>query len=140
MDGNENDTHNGVTRQVWHVLTEADAPMTPAQIRDALDGSWAYTTITTVLTRLVSYGAAARSRDGRAYAYVAVADHAGLTARRMSRLLGSGADRAAVLARFVDVLSDEDEKLLGDLLAATRPRDENHLPIGAGPMDRDEAS
>lgn len=112
----------GLTRRVWQVLaeaTEAGTALTPAQVRAALGGDWAYTTVTTVLTRLVGYGAAARQRVGRAYAYTAVADQAELTARRMSRLLDSGGgDRAAVLARFVDVLSDDDEKMLGDLLAA----------------------
>jgi hypothetical protein len=38
----------------------------------------------------------------------------------MSRLLDAGTDRAAVLARFIDVLSDQDEKLLEELLAGPR--------------------
>jgi hypothetical protein len=43
-----------------------------------------------------------------------------MTARRMSRLLDSGPDRAGVLARFVADLSAEDERLLSDLLADDR--------------------
>ena len=41
---------------------------------------------------------------------------ASVTARRMSRLLNSGQDRADVLARFVADLSPEDERLLAQLL------------------------
>lgn len=106
----------GLTRRVWQVLADSGEPMTPARVRAALGGGWAYTTVMTVLARLVAKGAATRQRAGRAYAYSAVADHAERTALRMSRLLDSGEDRAAVLARFVDVLSDQDEKLLGELL------------------------
>lgn len=120
MGDGAHDSTAGLTHRVWQVLTEAGTAMTPAQVRGALGGGWAYTTVTTVLTRLVGYGLAARHRTGRAYAYTAVADRAELTARRMGRLLDSGEDRAAVLARFVDVLSDDDERLLGDLLAALR--------------------
>jgi len=112
----------GLTRRVWRVLADAGEAMTPAQVRDSLGGEWAYTTVMTVLTRLVVKGAATRRKVGRAYAYTAVADEAELTARRMNRLLTAGDDRAAVLARFVDVLSAEDERLLGELLAA--PHDE----------------
>lgn len=114
----------GLTRRVWQVLADSGEPMTPAQVRVALGGGWAYTTVMTVLARLVAKGAATRRRVGRAYAYTAVADHAELTARRMGRLLDTGGDRAAVLARFIDVLSDQDEKLLGELLAAPHRGDD----------------
>ena len=116
------DEQPGLTRRVWQMLADVGEPMTPAQVRDALGGGWAYTTVMTVLTRLAAKGAATRRRVGRAYAYTAVADQAELTARRMGQLLDAGGDRAAVLARFIDVLSDEDERLLGELLAG--PHDE----------------
>jgi len=124
MHTDEQDAAGGLTQRIWQVLLDSGQALTPGQVRDALGGGWAYTTVTTVLTRLVSYGAVARRRAGRSYVYTAVADRAELTARRMTRLLDSGEDRAAVLARFVDVLSDDDEKLLGDLLAGARDRDE----------------
>ena len=107
----------GLTRRVWQVLAEGHTAMTTAQVREALGGRWAYTTVMTVLARLVGQGAATRQRTGRAYAYTAVADEAELTARQMGRLLAAGTDRAAVLARFVNVIDEQDEKLLGDLLA-----------------------
>ncbi len=108
----------GLTEQVRKVLADADGPLTPGQVREALGRKWAYTTVMTVLSRMVAQGAARRQRVGVAFAYTAVQDAAERTARRMSRLLDDGVDRAAVLSRFIDVLSEADEKLLGDLLAA----------------------
>jgi predicted transcriptional regulator len=70
----------------------------------------------TVLTRLAVKGLVVRTRVGRGYVYGAVLDAAEITAQRMRRLLDAGADRAAVLSRFVGALSDEDERLLADLL------------------------
>ena len=38
----------------------------------------------------------------------------------MRRLMGDGADRAAVLARFVAELDDDEERMLSDLLDRQR--------------------
>jgi hypothetical protein len=46
-----------------------------------------------------------------------------VTARQMQRLLDAGDDRAAVLSRSVGVLSDDDERLLIDLLRHTEDGD-----------------
>jgi predicted transcriptional regulator len=111
----------GLTQRVWQVLADGGRPMTPAEVRATLGEDLAYTTVMTVLSRLVERGAASRQRHGRAFAYTAVADEAELTARRMTRLLAAGQDRAAVLARFVDVLTDEDERVLAERLARGQP-------------------
>jgi predicted transcriptional regulator len=102
--------------EVVAALAAAGASMTPAQVRDQLGGDLAYTTVMTVLARLAEKGVVTRERVGRAYAYTAVRDEAEVTARQMHRLLDAGDDKAAVLSRFVGVLSDEDERLLVDLL------------------------
>jgi predicted transcriptional regulator len=102
--------------EVVAALAAAGAPMTPAQVRDQLGGDLAYTTVMTVLARLAEKGVVTRERVGRAYAYTAVRDEAEVTARQMHRLLDAGDDKVAVLSRFVGVLSDEDERLLVDLL------------------------
>jgi predicted transcriptional regulator len=102
-------------REVIATLAAAAEPMTPAEVRDALGGDLAYTTVMTVLARLHEKGLVTRERTGRAYAYAALTDQAEVTARQMRRLLDSG-DRAAVLSRFVGALSDADERLLIDLL------------------------
>jgi predicted transcriptional regulator len=72
----------------------------------------------TTLSRLHAKGALTRKLAGRAYALPAdpAAVGASVTARRMSRLLNSGQDRADALARFVADLSPEDERLLAQLL------------------------
>jgi hypothetical protein len=60
--------------------------------------------------------------------YGAVLDAAEITAQRMRRLLDTGVDRAAVLTRFVGGLSDDDERLLAELL-----RPDPECPVEGGP-------
>jgi predicted transcriptional regulator len=103
-------------QEIVAALAAARKPMTPAQVRDHLGGDLAYTTVMTVLARLTEKGLVTRERVGRAYAYSPIRDEAEVTARQMQRLLDAGDDRAAVLSRFVGVLSAEDERLLTDLL------------------------
>ncbi|MFE9694994.1 BlaI/MecI/CopY family transcriptional regulator [Micromonospora sp. NPDC005806] len=108
--------YGDLAQAVLDVLEEAAEPMTPAQVRDVLGGGLAYTTVMTVMVRLCDQGLLSRKRAGRAYEYALVRDPAQITARRMHRLLAVDADRAGVLARFVDGLTGEDERVLRDLL------------------------
>jgi predicted transcriptional regulator len=71
----------------------------------------------TVLSRIAEKGLALRTRQGRAHVYSPVRDGAEVTALRMRRLLDADDDRAAVLARFVGSLSDDDEAMLMEMLA-----------------------
>ncbi|GIH16542.1 BlaI/MecI/CopY family transcriptional regulator [Rugosimonospora africana] len=114
--GLERRSRGTLEQEVVAALAAAAEPMTPAQVRDHLGGDLAYTTVMTVLARLAEKGVVTRERVGRAYAYTAVRDEAEVTARQMHRLLDAGDDKAAVLSRFVGVLSGEDERLLMDLL------------------------
>jgi predicted transcriptional regulator len=107
--------------EVVAVLVGHGDAMTPGQVRDALDADLAYTTIMTTLARLSEKGVVTRHRAGRAYAYRAVVDQDEIAARQMQRLLDTRDDRAAVLSRFVGTLSDDDERLLAELLARTDP-------------------
>lgn len=110
-------------------LAAADGPLTVGEVQDQVGQDLAYTTVLTVLARLYEKGALRRSERGRAYAYELVGGRdsamAHLTARRMSRLLEAGADRAGVLALFVAGLDDEDEAVLRKLLTAS-----GELPAG----------
>ena len=107
----------GLEQEIHAVLAAGRKPMTPAQVRDAMGGDLAYTTVLTVLSRLYDKGEIAREPAGRGYAYSGPQDAAELTARRMTLLLdGRDADRAAVLTRFVDGLEPGDEHLLRSLL------------------------
>lgn len=111
-------------QEVLGCLAAAGRPLTVAEVQAELGGDLAYTTVLTALSRLHAKGALTREPAGRGYAYAMPADPAvmgaSVTARRMSRLLESGADRAGVLARFVADLSAEDEELLAELLTADR--------------------
>jgi predicted transcriptional regulator len=107
-------------REVLACLAVADQPMTAHQVLDELDPSLAYTTVLTTLTRLHAKGALERTEAGRAYAYALPTGvgSAGdsVAARSMLRLLDTGDNRAAVLARFVADLSPDDEAVLSELL------------------------
>ena len=108
--------YGDLAQAILDLVGQADAPVTPAQVRDALGRELAYTTVMTVMARLYDRGLLARKRSGRAFAYTVVGDPAQVTARRMHRILDVDADRAGVLARFVDGLTGEDEHLLRALL------------------------
>ncbi|MGN6815662.1 MAG: BlaI/MecI/CopY family transcriptional regulator [Solirubrobacterales bacterium] len=105
---------------VLAALWAAGRPLVPAEVQEEVGGDLAYTTVMTALTRLHEKGAVKREKVGRAFAYTPVLDEAGTAAAQMRELLGSGADREAVLARFVGSLSEDEEKVLADLLQETR--------------------
>jgi len=122
-------------QEVLGSLAAAGRPLTVAEVLADLDDGLAYTTVMTALSRLHAKGALSREPVGRAFAYALAADptalEASLTARRMSRLLDAGHDRADVLARFVADLGPADEQVLTELLAGDR-RDGTG-PDGTGP-------
>ncbi|MGC1214258.1 MAG: BlaI/MecI/CopY family transcriptional regulator [Micromonospora sp.] len=111
--------HGDLEHEILAALAAADAPLTPAAVRERLDAGLAYNTVTTVLARLFDKGRVTRQPAGRAYAYQAVRDGAQVTAFQMRRLLDDDSDRSAVLSRFVGSLTPEDEALLVTLLHRT---------------------
>jgi predicted transcriptional regulator len=102
--------------QVLAVLRTADAPVSAAWVRERLGDDLAYTTVMTVLSRLLAKQAVSRRREGRSFVWEAAADEAGLAALRMRKVLDRERDRRAVLARFVIALPAADEQVLRDLL------------------------
>jgi predicted transcriptional regulator len=102
---------------VLEVLQRGGSALSPGEVRELIGGDLAYTTVVTILSRLHAKGVLDRHKSGRAYLYAPVADSPGLAARRMARVLDEEADREAVLARFVSVLSDRDEELRRRMLA-----------------------
>ncbi|MCF2126598.1 BlaI/MecI/CopY family transcriptional regulator [Streptomyces sp. NPDC005047] len=100
---------------VLTALREAEGPATAGWVQERLGGDLAYTTVITILTRLLEKGAVSRERAGRSFAWTP-ADQAGLAARRMRKVLDAESDREAVLASFVTGLDPDDERLLRDLL------------------------
>jgi predicted transcriptional regulator len=89
-------------------------------VQERLGGDLAYTTVITILTRLLAKGAVTRERSGRSFVWTPASDQAGLAAHRMRRVLDGESDREAVLASFVTSLQPDDERLLRELLGRTR--------------------
>ncbi|MEV7403558.1 BlaI/MecI/CopY family transcriptional regulator [Streptomyces sp. NPDC091267] len=106
----------GLESTILAALWAAGAPLTVGQVQGAIGVELARTTVTTILSRLYEKGTVDRTRSGRGFAYTPTEDAAGLTARRMHSELRKDEDRGTVLARFVSQLTDEDERLLRDLL------------------------
>lgn len=102
--------------EVLALLWTSETPRTAHWVQVELGGQLAYSTVVTILSRLYEKGSLSRVREGRAYAYLPVADEAGLAARRMCKVLDQESDRTAVLASFVSELSAEDEETLRLLL------------------------
>jgi predicted transcriptional regulator len=98
--------------EVLKVLWRATSPMSPGEVRDALGGELAYTTVTTVLTRLHDKQLVRRSARGRAFEYGPAVTESELTARRMDEALSSTDDRAGALSGFVGKLSKRDIAML----------------------------
>jgi predicted transcriptional regulator len=98
------------------VLWAATDPLSAAQVLEQLPGELAYTTVATILSRLVAKGLAQRVPRGRAWAYRPAEDPSGYTAMQMRRLLEQDTDVHAVLARFVDDLDPSEEQVLRALL------------------------
>lgn len=101
-----------------HVMTylwaveRAAAP----EVHQAVAPDLAYTTVTTVLTRLWEKGRVDRNRRGRSFVYSPVRSEAEHRADSMTTTLGAAVDRAAVLSSFVDGLTASDVEVLRDLL------------------------
>jgi predicted transcriptional regulator len=105
--------------QVLSALREADGPATAGWVQERLGGDLAYTTVITILTRLLAKGAVTRERTGRSFLWTPVSDEAGLAARKMRRVLDGERDRKAVLVSFVTSLDPDDERVVRELLDQT---------------------
>jgi predicted transcriptional regulator len=88
--------------EVMKILWKAGQPMTVRALLERInrrrDPRLAYTTVMTVMSRLVDKQVLARKREGRGYVYeAAVSDQAELAVRNVMREFGDSA-----LAHFVD--------------------------------------
>lgn len=101
---------------VMEYLWLVGAPASPAEVHAAVAPELAYTTVTTVLTRLWEKGRLERERQGRAFVYAPVRSEADHRADLMRTSLSDAADRGAVLSSFVDALDSTDLDVLRSLL------------------------
>lgn len=100
-------------------LWAAGTPLGARELADRLPGPpRSYTTVVTVLTRLVGKGLVERTGDGRRFTYRPAGDPDQLTAKAIERLLAAASDRRAVLAHLVS--GTEDPELLADLAKVLR--------------------
>ncbi|MFF1460595.1 BlaI/MecI/CopY family transcriptional regulator [Streptomyces sp. NPDC058330] len=102
--------------QVLAALNDARGPVTAGWVQEHLTAGLAYTTVMTVLARLLAKNAVTRRREGRSFVWVSASDGAGLAALKMHRVLDGEQDRRAVLARFITALPADDEQVLRELL------------------------
>ncbi|MFC8126811.1 BlaI/MecI/CopY family transcriptional regulator [Streptomyces sp. NPDC057302] len=105
--------------QVLGTLHGAARPVNASWVQERIGGGLAYTTVMTILTRLLAKGAVTRERVGRSFEWSSAAGGAGLAALRMREVLDGECDRGAVLASFVTTLSPDDERLLRGLMGST---------------------
>lgn len=101
---------------VMGILWETREGLTPREVHTRLKPRHdvAYTTVTTVVTRLWKKGLLERRESGKSFVYTPSETQEQNTARRMEELLDLAADRGAVLNRFVGQLSDDDIRFLKD--------------------------
>ncbi|MHA7986487.1 BlaI/MecI/CopY family transcriptional regulator [Rathayibacter sp. CAU 1779] len=113
-------------RAVMDVVWDSPAPIAATDLRERLQASAdhdntegkgpAITTVMTVLSRLEAKGFVVRDRDARPHLYHAAMSREDHVAELMHEVLGSAADRDAVLARFVGQVTPHDAERLRRLL------------------------
>ena len=108
--------------EVLAALWASPTPLSPADVQEAVGGDLAYTTVMTILVRLLAKGAIERSKVGRSFQYRPVVAEADVVAEQVRRLLDLGQDRDAVLQGLVGGLHPDEEATLRRLLAETDTR------------------
>lgn len=109
-------------RKVMDILwAEGPEEATVREVAAALP-DYAYTTVLTVLDRLHRKGLVARSRDGRAFRYVALTSREEHAAALMREVLGTTNDRDAVLVRFAESVSPDEAAVLAQALGEVAQR------------------
>ncbi|MGO8872988.1 MAG: BlaI/MecI/CopY family transcriptional regulator [Acidimicrobiales bacterium] len=99
-------------RRVMGLLWEScPREVTGRQVADELP-RYAYTTVATVLDRLVRKGLVTRRMDGHTIRYSAVGTKGAHTAVLMHQALGEDSDPDAALLRFAESLSDSEATVL----------------------------
>lgn len=107
-------------RSIMERLWATDAALSAYDLVAELatdDRTLAPTTVLTVLSRLENKGFVARERSARPHRYRAAATREDHMAELMHEVLGSAADRVAVLERFVGQAGPEEAAALRRLLA-----------------------
>lgn len=93
-------------RSVMNILWDSTAPLSVRDVLDRLhDQDPAYTTVMTVLDRLLAKQMVQRERDGRAYRYSPALSRDAATAEVLNAALDvAGTDRTAALVHFAQTV------------------------------------
>ena len=102
--------------EILGVLWNSDQPMTPSDVLAGLDDDLAYTTVMTVLGKLLHKGLVERVMIGRAFAYTPAISEADLSADRMLAALDRSSDSMATMSHFVASLDSARQEQLRALL------------------------
>jgi predicted transcriptional regulator len=97
-------------------LSLGDSPRTVQEVGEAIDPDLAYTSVATVLTRLVEKGHAYRHRVGRSFRYTAAVSPDELSAQLMRRVLSAASDPSSAISGFVRSLSPEEIAILREVV------------------------
>jgi predicted transcriptional regulator len=89
------------------------------EMLELLDGDLAYTTVMTVMNRLVEKGLLRRRRDGRAWSYRPNGSRETYVAATMMDVLSTAKDRKAALLHFLADLDPDEAAGLRRILDAT---------------------
>lgn len=102
--------------EILAVLAGADDFISTAQLRERLTGDPAYTTVNTVLFRLLDKNLVERRQEGRAYLYRLTVNESELVAERMFDHLRVASDPSSALSQFVEGLHPREAAQLRALL------------------------
>jgi predicted transcriptional regulator len=105
-------------RSVMDLLWDRPGTHTANDIRDALAGDLAVTTVLTVLSRLEKKGLVRRDGGRRPHRYAASSSREDHTVGLLNEVLGSVPDREAVLARFIGGIGPDEAAALRRLLGS----------------------
>lgn len=105
-------------RSVMDLLWDQPGPHTANDVRDALTGDLAVTTVLTVLSRLEKKGLVRRDGGRRPHRYAAASSREEHTVGLLNDVLGSVPDREAVLARFIGGIGPDEAAAVRRLLGS----------------------
>ncbi|GAA1676381.1 transcriptional regulator [Citricoccus zhacaiensis] len=103
-------------RSVMDLLWDQPGAHTANDVRDALAGDLAVTTVLTVLSRLEKKGLVRRDGGRRPHRYAAASSREDHTVGLLNEVLGSVPDREAVLARFIGGIGPDEAAAVRRLL------------------------
>lgn len=105
-------------RSVMDLLWDHQGAHTANDVRDALAGDLAVTTVLTVLSRLEKKGLVRRDGGRRPHRYAAASSREEHTVGLLNEVLGSVPDREAVLARFIGGIGPDEAAAVRRLLGS----------------------